>query len=85
MRSNVGFLTARARTSPRGVDLALWVTAQILVFKLGGAAGVFPQGVGRAVKEGVVSGPVEMLELADQVGLGKVYSSYACHVVVLWL
>jgi hypothetical protein len=41
------------------------MTAQVLLFKLGSATAVFAEGVGRAVQERVVAGPVEMLQLAD--------------------
>ncbi len=65
-------ISARTRTGPGGVDLPFGMTAKVLLFKPGSAAAVFAEGVWRGVQERVVARPVEVLQLADQVGLGKV-------------
>jgi hypothetical protein len=44
---------------------------------------VLPKGVRRAVQERVVTRAVEMLQLANQVGLGKVLRAHTRHVVLL--
>jgi hypothetical protein len=45
---------------------------------------VLPKGVWRAVQERVVTRAVEMLQLANQVGLGKIFRTDTRHVVLLW-
>jgi hypothetical protein len=45
---------------------------------------VLPKGVRRAVQERVVTRAVQMLQLANQVGLGKIFRTHTRHVVLLW-
>jgi hypothetical protein len=44
---------------------------------------VLPKGVWCAVQERVVTRAVEMLQLANQVGLGKIFRPHTRHVVLL--
>ena len=79
---------ARVATSstcpgPGRVDIPLGMATQVLLFEFRGPTGVLPKGVRRAVQERVVTRAVQMLQLANQVGLGKIFRTHTRHVVLL--
>jgi hypothetical protein len=46
---------------------------EVLLFKLSGPTAVFAEGVRRAMQERLMAGAVKVLQLADQIVLGKVF------------
>ena len=59
------------------------MTPEVFLLQCRGAAAVLTQGIRCAVQEGAVAGRVEMLQLAEQVCLGKILGGHTWHVVLL--
>jgi len=82
-RGEARVATSGTCAGPGRVDVSLGMATQVLLFQFRGPIGVLPKGVRRAVQERVVTRAVEMLQLANQVGLGKILRTHTRHVVLL--
>jgi hypothetical protein len=59
------------------------VTPKVFLLQCRSAAAVLTQGIWCTVQEGAVAGRVEMLQLTEQVCLGKILGGHTWHVVLL--
>jgi len=76
--------TSGTCSGPGRIDVSLGMATQVLPFEFRRPPGVLPKGVRRAVQERVMTLAVEMLQLANQIGLGKIFRTHIRHVVLLW-
>jgi hypothetical protein len=65
------------------VNFPFGMAPEVFLLELHGAVAVFPQRVRGAMEESGVAGRVEMLQLAEQVCLGKILGGHPWHVVLL--
>jgi hypothetical protein len=70
--SGAGVLTPGTSPGPGRVNVPFGMTPEVLLLELHGAAAVLTQRIRCTVQESGVAGCVEMLQLAEQVLLGKI-------------
>ncbi len=76
-------LTSSTGPGARRVDFPFGMTPEVFLLELRGTAAVFSQRLRCAVQESAMAGRVEMLQLTEQVCLGKVLGGHTWHVVLL--